>query len=186
MYSTLKEMQKQNENASKSIQIASDSLRLSQNQMILQNRPLVFRIPENRTWDEVDLAKSDSSVVGIAGIGDNNNHKRKLNEWFSITNSGKLPAFNLRKRYIIIKKTTEHLDIKFDEYIQEKLKDQKFEQMVSLMPSEIKQINFTYEYPLDKSFAIFSFEYEYLNKKGRYTVILEFDKHWNVIYESID
>lgn len=184
--STLKEMKIQTENTSKSIQITSDSLRLSQKQMILQYRPLVFRNPEDRLYDEVDLKESNQLYIPTPRVEyeevDNN---RSLTHHFNITNYGKLPALNLRKKFTIIEKKIEHSTMQIENLIEENLKDLEYERINSLIPKESKKILFEYSYPLKRSFAIFQFDYDYLQEIGRYNLILEFDRHWNIFYESM-
>jgi hypothetical protein len=76
MESTLMEMKAQTQNASKSIKIAVDSLKLSQKQMILQNRPLVFRYPEDKIIDEVDM---DNSRFGTPTVESYNDKSESCN-----------------------------------------------------------------------------------------------------------
>lgn len=182
---TLKEMKTQTQNIGKSIRISADSLKLSQKQMILQYRPLVFRIPEDKAYDEVDLEDSKHLHIGTPRVDSYDNKNILLTYSFNITNYGKLPALNLRKKFTIIEKTNENKSIPFENLIENTLQNLEYEQMNALIPNEQKNISFNYTYPLKGSFAIFQFDYDYLQEFGRYNIILEFDNHWNIFYESM-
>lgn len=167
---SLSQMQKQND--------------LTQKNMLFQLRPWIGKILSLNGSSIDDTSLHEERFMPAIGDSVEGTIDPFRTHYIYIHNYGKMPALSFRMRHEIISDPSRiELDRNNENFGLEISNDNSIPGQI--MPGQTVRIGFNHNLISLERYAIFQFEYAYLDHEGHYRVILELeDSAWNYIFEE--